>query len=68
MYKNHFIEEVLLIIGFTILMMYLDYANMGLNHFGMYSFEGNILVLMPVIFLILIVLIFYIKNFKSTKK
>ena len=48
-------SQVLLIIGFTILMMYLDYANMGLNHFGMYSFEGNILVLMPVIFLILIV-------------
>lgn len=68
MFKNHFIEEVLLIIGFTILMMYLDHANMGLNYFGMYSFEGNILVLMPVIFLILIVLIFYIKNFKSTKK
>ncbi len=68
MFKNHFIEEVLLIIGFTILMMYLDHANMGLNYFGMYYFEGNILVLMPVIFLILIVLIFYIKNFKSTKK
>ena len=68
MFKNHFIEEVLLIIGFTILIMYLDNSNMELSHFGMYSFEGNALVLMPVIFLILIVLIFYIKNFKSTKK
>ncbi len=67
MSKNNYIEEVLLIVNAAALLAYLDFRNMDLRHFGMYTFTGNLLTIMPSIFLLLAGGIFYMKNIHKRK-
>ena len=61
---RNYIEESLLLLGFVCLLAYLDTRNYTLGHFGNYGVYGNILVLMPIVFLGLLV---YICNAKQKK-